>query len=232
MNSEKKQRKRLLKNYFNKRSQQWYFSFFYRLPSDKQVDEWLDDELAIIKKKAMKKLQLFDEDIEGKELSVIGFRKKNLLGLKLQYRKGKDELYRFNPIVVSIFFTAQHKLCIYKCLFDRINNKILGPQTLNIIYKKINSYGTGTLTRLADPKKMTKKQLRKYPNYKDQLGADGLFYIDSNEVFEIRMSGEKVIIDLPDPSIVSEIEESRIQNKESLRTLRLLAKKIDEKQRY
>lgn len=116
------------------------------LPSDQQIDRWLEEDLREISKHALEKLDLSPELLTTKEPSrVLGpilWETPGVPDKDLLYKKGKDEITRFAVYSVALIYTAEHLLAAYECDYNMLKNVTLNEDTYEFHYGDIVSVTT------------------------------------------------------------------------------------------
>jgi zinc ribbon protein len=115
-------------------------------PSARQIDEWFDEDLKEISRHALRKLDLDNKLLAGKEpLRVIGpilWSRPGIANRDLLWKKGKDDYVRFSVYQVVMLYTAEHLLAAYVCDFNTLKNVMLNEETYEFHYQDIVSVAT------------------------------------------------------------------------------------------
>jgi len=113
-------------------------------PSDEQMDQWLEEELAALNGKALVKMGADEAELVSESVQVTGPRLWDVGGASVLFRKGKDNVLRFTPVGVSIINFTQNQLLGYTCALDRTTGKALSENTDEYFYKDVVSVATKT----------------------------------------------------------------------------------------
>ena len=119
-------------------------------PSDRQMDQWWEKELSMLKAKALSKVGFDAEDCVADPVVVWGPRVSNAGGVPLQLKRGGDGIVRFNPVDISIINLGEHQLVSYQSSYDRFTGNSLQEETDEYFYKDVVSVATKTDTTSRD----------------------------------------------------------------------------------
>ncbi|WP_299677195.1 hypothetical protein [uncultured Dokdonia sp.] len=138
-------------------------TFTFKKVTDEEFDELIQRAIAPLQKVALQKTLLHESEcIRDSEMLFGPARAKNSL-LEHHFKKGKDGLVRYTPIVVTIMNFTEHELVIYKCVFDPITETALNQSTWTYFYKEIVSIETKEPSRTGEFLTSTQKVLAKVP---------------------------------------------------------------------
>lgn len=158
------------------------------LPSDHQIDRWLEDDLSELSKHALRKLDLLPELLTNKEpLRVLGpilWSTPGVSDKDLLWKKGRDEYVRFSVYSVVMIYTAEHLLAAYECDFNMLKNVMLNENTYEFHYQDIVSvttHETSTSYTLPNNEKMVVGQ-----EFKVSVPGESInVIVDSQALFKI-----------------------------------------------
>ena len=158
------------------------------LPSDHQIDQWLEDDLKEISKHALQKLDLSPELLTTeKPLRVLGpilWTTSGVPDKDLLWKKGKDEYVRFSVYSVVLIYTAEHLLAAYECDFNMLKDVMLNENTYEFHYQDIVSvttHETSTSYTLPNNEKMVVGQ-----EFKVSVPGESInVIIDSQAIFKV-----------------------------------------------
>jgi hypothetical protein len=104
------------------------------VPSDSEVDKWLDDGIEKLKERSRSKLNLKDDDIEHfKPLVFRGFP----LDDDFIIRLGKDDFGRCSVYTIIMIYLTRRHLAAYECDYNLINDLALNERTYEYYYRDI-----------------------------------------------------------------------------------------------
>jgi hypothetical protein len=112
-------------------------------PSDEQIDEWMDSDIASIIEESLRKLDLEDGDYNAKPLYIGG--PANLD--KTRYAIGEDGKIRYSHFNVLIIYLTDHNILIYQSVNTLIHGHILGDSTQEFPYKEITNLQIKTVNK-------------------------------------------------------------------------------------
>jgi len=112
--------------------------------ADTQMDEWLEEELKEVNKKALLKLGIDETECVAEPVCITGPRLWDTAGAKMLSRTGRDNIIRFTPVNVVVLNFGQHQLLSYECAFDFTTGNCLNESTDEYFYKDIVSVSTKT----------------------------------------------------------------------------------------
>jgi hypothetical protein len=160
-------------------------------PTDRQMDEWLEEDLKALEKRALDKVGTTETEIVADPVCITGLRFWDTGGADFKWRKGKDNVIRFTPHGVSVMHFAQHQLLAYSCVFDLTTGKALNEGTDEYFYKDVVSVATKTESFTGTIKKMG--------------GREEKVQLDAAEKFTLTTSGgTSVSVLLRDPKFTEE----------------------------
>jgi len=116
-------------------------------PTDEQMDEWLDEDLKTLEKKAIDKMGTDESELVAESVQITGPRFWGIGGAKIQYKKGNDNIIRFSPLGITVINFAQNQLLAYSCVYDFTTGKALNESTDEYFYKDVVSVTTKTESR-------------------------------------------------------------------------------------
>jgi hypothetical protein len=166
-----------------------------RKPSDQQMDQWWQQELESLKKKALSKVGFDSADCIADPVSVWGPRVENTGGVPLQLKKGSDGIVRFNPVDVSIINFGEHQLVGYQTSYDRFTGNPLQEETNEYFYKDVVSVTTKTDTTSRDV--IVGKEKRRVQ-------------LKNSETFRLTTSGgTEITVFLRDEALLEEVKQAK-----------------------
>tara|TARA_R110002111_G_scaffold135812_1_gene201751 strand:- start:176 stop:805 length:630 start_codon:yes stop_codon:yes gene_type:complete len=121
-----------------------------KLPSEMQLDNWLDEDIqAIIKDRPFDKLGISKDDLVAESMLVVGpiywyvngFDQNDILA-----KEGKDGFNRYSIWKVQLFLFTENYLCSYKCDYNWIKNTYINESTNEFFYKDVVSVKTDTVS--------------------------------------------------------------------------------------
>jgi len=138
------------------------------IPSDRQIDQWFEEDLRGISKHALEKLDLTADLLTEKApLQIIGpiFWDWDVYGVPeddMWLKLGGDNTLRYTIISVLYIFTAEHLLAAYECVFNFLKNERLHEDTYEFHYQDIVAVTTHeeARSRVLPHKKKMKKTLK------------------------------------------------------------------------
>lgn len=100
----------------------------YQRPTDDQIDDWLEGDIAGLAKKGLTFVGLEREQLVRDELIVFGPYLSSTRKVEVQWKRGKDGRSRFVHYNVCIIYFTEHHLSYYKCLWDCVRGMPLGEE--------------------------------------------------------------------------------------------------------
>lgn len=123
---------------------------FESLPSDVQMDHWLNEDInLLIKNRPYDKLGISEKEIVSESLLVVGPVYWNVNGFDINdvlMKKGKDGFNRFSIWTIQVFMFTENYLCSYKCHYNWIKNTYINESTNEFFYKDVVSVKTDTVS--------------------------------------------------------------------------------------
>jgi hypothetical protein len=133
-------------------------------PTDAQMDAWLDEDLARIKREAMGKLDLLPEQILGDpDAPIVVFGPAN----EAKWASGKDDIIRFSRYDILVVYLTSYHLAAYQCALDLASGTLLGESTQEYHYTDVVAVSTqaassGLVAIMVDGKK---KEIARYQKF-------------------------------------------------------------------
>lgn len=113
-------------------------------PSDEQMDQWMNADLALILKESLRKLDLLEEgDYQAKPLVIGG--PANLD--ETQYASGRDGKVRYSHLNVLTVYLSDHNISTYQCTHALIHGQTLSDSTQEFPYKEITNLQIKTINK-------------------------------------------------------------------------------------
>lgn len=126
--------------------------------TDEEFDKMFQEELNMVKKVALKKLNIDSSEMVAGQEMIYAPRLYKLGGANPKYKKGKDGIARYTPVDVIIFIFTKKQIASYQCCLDLLTRKYLNESTDEFFYQDIVSVATNTETiEKTDLSKLDKK---------------------------------------------------------------------------
>lgn len=129
------------------------------LPTDQQIDQWLEEDRQVTMKKALDRLGTLKEETLKDPLEMTKPVYWNVPGLSnpdVRMKRGKDGLLRFSAWEVAIFNLTDKYLGVYKAVLSMMSGATLNDRTEELFYRDIVKVGTAQESYvLADGTKVT-----------------------------------------------------------------------------
>jgi len=113
-----------------------------QIPSDAEIDEWTQGDLAKLSKRSLEKMGIDDSELQSETVTLTGPRLKDLGPSKFGYRKGKDNILRFTPVNSTVINFTQNQLLVYTCALDLISGNTVNEATDEYFYRDVVSVQT------------------------------------------------------------------------------------------
>lgn len=155
------------------------------LPSETQLDNWLDEDIqAILKERPFNKLGISKDDLVAESMLVVGPIYWNVSGFDVNdilMKTGKDGFNRYSIWTVQLFLFTENYLCSYKCNYNWLKNTYINESTNEFFYKDVVSVKTDTVSSAITLK-------------------DGQHLVQS-EAFQLKLMGDEVTVITNDASL-------------------------------
>lgn len=168
-----------------------YGIYFYdkRIPTDQQVDEWLEEDLKGLNKRALEKMGVDETELVDQPVQITGLPLGNAGGLNILYKRGKDNIIRFTPIDISIINFTKNQLLRYSCILDFTTGSTLNESTDEYFYKDVVSITTKTESKEVNIPKL-----------------GGTIKLTNAEMFTLTTSGgTSISVMLRDPTLIKKM---------------------------
>jgi len=123
------------------------------------LDKIISEDLAGAKERSLQKASIDTSELIGESILITGPRFWNTGGAICLYRKGEDNVLRFNPINLTVLHLTQHQLIAYQCCVDLLTGNLLNESTEEFFYKDIVSVTTKTESQTYDTTSFGRIQL-------------------------------------------------------------------------
>lgn len=183
------------------------------LVSDSEIDKYINDDLASLKKLSLQKSSLDMSELVGDQLLVTGFQFYNSADAKVLYKKGVDSIFRFTPINVTVLNLTANQIVCFQCVFDLTTGNPLNISTDEYFYKDVVSIATKTESG----------------TYESEL-FEGEVQLDSSEKFVLTTSGGTTLhVFLSDPKLIEKMGGGKMPTTEAEKTILVVRKMLREK---
>ncbi len=160
-------------------------------PSDFQMDRWLEEDIEELRKDALGKLDLNDEDMvhdPGKPIIVIG------PGNRAQIGIGQDLVIRFSIYDILLVFLTEYHLAAYKCTLDFATKIRTYESTQEYHYADVVSVSTKTGSDLALTVNGETKSLANYQQFALSVASGESINVATPVSFTEQLSGAAEMI--------------------------------------
>lgn len=183
-------------------------------PTDSQFDEWINEDLALLQKKALNKTGIDESQLVGAYVPITGFPWSfNLGGSFFSYKKGKDNILRFTPIECTILNFTENQIIVYKCFLDLSTGNSLNESTDEYFYKDVVSVST--------------KSESKTINLGVKLGT---FQTNEAEMFSLTTSGgTSISVLLRDRSLITKLGGGEMPTNKAEQAIQVVRKMLRDK---
>jgi len=155
------------------------------LPTDKEIDEWFQEDIRKITKLAQEKLDIEPEKLVTQPIVIYKPILWEVPGIPISdimYAKGKDGLLRFSAWEIVILFLLENYLAAYHANLNFITGEILNENTEEFFYKDIVKVGTNY------------KEIPRLPTENEALSKFSLLKLPKEvTTFEIKVSSGDAI---------------------------------------
>jgi len=156
--------------------------------TEKQMDEWLAEDLKILQKQAINKFGIDASELKAKPVQVTGPRFWDIGGAPVLWKRGSDNILRFTPISVSVINFTENQLLAYNCVLDFTTGKALNEATDEYFYKDVVAVSTKSESMTVN---INKKKF-------------GTIQLNAAEVFTLTTSGgTSISVLLRDPTLIN-----------------------------
>lgn len=119
-------------------------NYFKKMPSDADMDIWLEEESLTFPAKALAKCGVDESECVADQVIVWGPRIFNHGNAPFLVKKGKDNLIRYNPLDLTIINFGVDQLLCYQCSYDRTSGAFLMETTEEYFYQDVVSVATSS----------------------------------------------------------------------------------------
>jgi len=174
-------------------------------PTDQQMDEWFEEDLKQITKRANDKTGINETELIGEPVYITGPRFWNSVGAEVLFKKGADNVIRFTPVDVSIINFTSNQLVVYKCTLDLTTGNPLNESTDEYFYKDVVSVSTQSKSLTYDQSILAKNFLKDPMGSLSSMNATaGKMQVNLAETFVLTTSGgTSVEVVIKDPVLIN-----------------------------
>ena len=191
----------------------WVIFNWIKKPTDAQMDQYIAEDLEIVKNKSLAKSDIDASQLVSDVLILTGFRLDNAAGAVYQWKKGKDGVTRFTPINFTSIIMTEHQLVTYNAVLDLFTGNALNETTDEYFYKDVVSVSTETSSgTFKDPTSKTEIQL------------------NTAEFFKLTTSGgTSVRVFIKDPKLIEMMGSSALPGTDAEKAVQSIRKMLREK---
>jgi hypothetical protein len=188
------------------------YSYARGKPTDQQMDEWLEEDLKGLEKKALNKMGIDETELVSESVQIIGPRLWDVGGADVFFKRGKDNVLRFTPVDVSIINFTQSQLLVYSCVLDLTTGNVLNESTDEYFYKDVVQVSTKTESRTVNIPKL------------------GTLQLNAAETFTLTTSGgTSLSVVLRDPTLIEKMGGGEIPTTRAEKAIQTVRKMLREK---
>jgi hypothetical protein len=120
------------------------FNHKKKMPSDKDIDAWFEEESRAFAGKALAKCGIDESECVADQVIVWGPRIFNHGDAPFLVKKGDDNVIRYNPLDLTIINFGADQLLCYQCCYDRTSGAFLMETTEEYFYQDVVSVATAS----------------------------------------------------------------------------------------
>lgn len=182
------------------------------MPTDQQMDAWLEEDLKTVSGKAMGKAGHDQSEIVADPVSIIGVRLWDTGGACVLFKQGKDSVIRFSPVSVTHIMFTQNQLSIYSSLLDRTTGNFLNESTDEYFYKDVVAVSTKTQSKTVNTTQW------------------GTLQLNAAETFELTTAGgTSVSVLMRDPTLIDKMGGGQLPDTRAEKAIQTIRKMLREK---
>ena len=167
-------------------------------PSDSQMDQYIEEDVLVLRQRALTKFGVEKEDLVAEPVQVLGPKLWNLSDphLSVKFRTGHDHVFRFSPIAVTVIDFAADQLLGYSAILDLTTGNALSEETDEYFYRDVVSVSTKTRSETVQiPQKN---------------GQPLVVQMNAAETFELTTSGgTSISVLIRDPNLIKTLVQAR-----------------------
>lgn len=206
----------------------WRIASWGKKPMDRQMDEWLEEDLQRMEKITLERIGLDESELKSDTVLLTGLRFWNIGGAEIGIRKGKDDIIRFTPLGVTVINFTEHQLVAYQCALDLMTGNPLSESTDEYFYRDIVSVSTQTESMTWDKAMLASEGLAKTPlvglikHGKLQFNAANMFVLTTS-------GGTSIEVVLDDPTFIESMGGGSIPSEHADKAIAAVRKMLREK---
>lgn len=205
------------------------FKSSIEMPSDSQIDKWVDEDINSLESKALRKCCIDALDQIRKPILITGPRLHDLGGADFVVNRGRDRKVRFNPIDVAIINFTPDYLSIYHCALDLTTGNALNEAADEFFYKDVVAISTQASSTTSEKKKLGQKIRDLFQKTTTALSG-GKLQLNNGEEFSLATSGgSSVRIFLGSKTLIQAAAEENIPMQLTDQAIQAVRKMLREK---
>lgn len=206
----------------------WRILSWRRRPSDRQVDEWIEDDLRGLEKRALERTGLDESELVSETVLLTGLRFWNIGGAEVGIQKGRDDVIRFTPLGVTVLNFTEHQLVAFQCALDLMTGNPLSESTDEYFYRDVVSLSMKTESMTWDKAMLSSAGLSKTPL--SDLMKHGKLQFNAANLVELTTSGGTSIeVVLDDPTLIESVGGGKIPTERADKAIQAVRKMLREK---
>ena len=175
--------------------------FWFRRPNDRQIDAWIQEDLADVEQRALAKSCLDKSELTGESIIFYTPRIWDIAGAAVGLKRGQDNKVRFMPLGITVILFTDRTLVVYQSVLDLSTGNYLNEGFDSFFYKDVVGVGAKAKAQAYDAKTLS-KSMRDHPAIKEKI-VDGVLQLNEAELFELTTTaGNSVSIMVREPTLI------------------------------
>jgi hypothetical protein len=176
--------------------------WWMKKPTDAEMDTWTDEDLALLKGRALEKSGLHESELIRDSVMVVSPRFWLIGGAAVGIKKGRDNIVRYIPVGATVIQFTEHQLVTYQCALDLTTGNFLSESVDEYFYVDIVNVSTRSRSMTIDESTISNKFMNANPLIKKHV-VNGKLQLNAAEVFELTTTGgNSVSVMLREPTLL------------------------------
>ncbi len=199
-------------------------------PSDKQMDNWLAEDMRSIEARALVKSGLVRENLVRDAVVVFGPRFRNAGGAKFGFRKGNDAKARYTPVDISVLNFTEHQLVAYQCSLDFMTGDPRKECVDEYFYNDIVSVSTKAESQSFSIGELDRDLLSRVKGLRNEAKQTGVLQVNDAQTFVLSSSaGTSIRVLLNAPVVINKLGGGTIATEDSEKAVQAVRSMVREK---
>jgi len=175
-----------------------------RRPSDRQMDQWLREELKRMEARALVRNNVTTTEIIRDPVTLAAPRWKHRSGADSGIKRSGDRKLRYTPVGVTVIHFTEHQLVIYECVLDLTTGNALNEKGVQYFYNDVVAVEASNQAMTFRKDELDPKWIRILAEHKDEF-VEGVLQMNAIETFKLTTkAGNSIEVAIQDLSLIDQ----------------------------